>query len=106
MPPPDPRPAAAAETAPPAVPFTVTVDGQPVDALPGQTIAAVLLSAGRRVTRRTRVSGRPRGPFCGIGFCFDCLVVCNGEPGVRACLRPVAPGDVILTEDRAEEVRW
>ena len=105
MPPPDPYPTAAAGTTPSAEPFTVTVDGQPVDALPGQTIAAVLLSAGRRVTRRTRVSGRPRGLFCGIGFCFDCLVVCNGEPGVRACLRPAAPGDVVVTEDGAGEVR-
>ncbi|MFS8522870.1 MAG: 2Fe-2S iron-sulfur cluster-binding protein, partial [Micromonosporaceae bacterium] len=77
MPPPDPHPTAAAGgTTPPAEPFTVTVDGQPVDALPGQTVAAVLAAAGRRATRRTRVSGRPRGPFCGIGFCLDCLVVC------------------------------
>lgn len=105
MPPPDPHPATAADATPPPASFTVTVDGQPVDALPGQTVAAVLLSAGRRVTRRTRVAGRPRGVFCGIGFCLDCLVVCNGEPGVRSCLRPAAPGDVILTQDGAGEVR-
>ena len=30
--------------------------------------------------------GAPRGLFCGIGVCFDCLVVVNGGPNQRACL--------------------
>ncbi|MFI6760000.1 (2Fe-2S)-binding protein [Micromonospora sp. NPDC050417] len=86
------------DQSPPRSGFQVTVDGAPVAARPGQTIAAVLLAAGQRATRRTRFGGRPRGVFCGIGMCFDCLVVCNGESGVRSCLRPVAPGDVIETD--------
>ncbi|AVT29552.1 proline dehydrogenase [Plantactinospora sp. BC1] len=77
--------------------FTITVDGGEVPVRAGQTLAAALLAAGRRSTRRTRFAGRPRGVFCGIGICFDCLVVCNGEPGVRACLRPAEPGDVVET---------
>ncbi|WP_329108905.1 (2Fe-2S)-binding protein [Micromonospora sp. NBC_01699] len=77
--------------------FEITVDGVRVPVRPGQTIAAVLLGTGRPATRLTRTQGRPRGLFCGIGTCFDCLVVCNDEPGVRSCLRPVAPGDVIRT---------
>ncbi|MDW5330847.1 2Fe-2S iron-sulfur cluster-binding protein [Plantactinospora sp. KLBMP9567] len=77
--------------------FTIVVDGEPVPVRTGQTLAAALLAAGRRTTRRTRFAGRPRGVFCGIGICFDCLVVCNGEPGVRACLRPAAPGDTVET---------
>ncbi|WP_326559790.1 (2Fe-2S)-binding protein [Micromonospora sp. NBC_01796] len=81
----------------PATGFDITVDGVRVPVRPGQTVAAVLLGGGRLATRRTRIEGRPRGVFCGIGTCFDCLVVCNGEPGVRSCLRPVAPGDVIET---------
>lgn len=89
---------------PPTAGFRITVDGARIAARPGQTIAAVLLAAGQRATRRTRIGGRPRGVFCGIGMCFDCLVVCNGEPGVRACLRPVAPDDVIETDaDRAPD---
>ncbi|MFK3980808.1 (2Fe-2S)-binding protein [Micromonospora sp. NPDC050397] len=86
------------QSPPAAAGFVITVDGARLTARPGQTIAAVLLAAGQRATRRTRIGGRPRGVFCGIGMCFDCLVVCNGEPGVRACLRPVAPDDVIETD--------
>jgi hypothetical protein len=82
----------------------LTMDGERLPVRPGQTLAAVLLAAGLRGTRRTRIAGRPRGVFCGIGICFDCLVVCNGEPGVQACLRPAAPGDVLQTQRGTGEV--
>jgi hypothetical protein len=52
----------------------------------GQTVGAALVSAGIRSWRTTRVEGRPRGLFCGIGICFDCLVIIDGEPNQRACL--------------------
>lgn len=79
--------------------FTVTFDGRPVEALPGQTVAAVLWAAGVTSWRVTRGEGRPRGVFCGIGVCFDCLVSVNGRPNQRACLLPVRPGDAIATQD-------
>ncbi|MEU6919230.1 (2Fe-2S)-binding protein [Streptomyces olindensis] len=87
--------------------FTVTFDGRPVEALPGQTVAAVLWAEGVTSWRSTRGEGRPRGVFCGIGVCFDCLVTVNGRPNQRACLVPVRPGDVIGTQDGTghEEVR-
>jgi predicted molibdopterin-dependent oxidoreductase YjgC len=72
-----------------------TFDGETVEARSGQTVAAALLAAGHRTLRTTRVSGQPRGVFCGIGACFDCLVVHNGVAGTRACLTPVAEGDVV-----------
>ena len=37
-------------------------------------------------------SGAPRGPFCGMGVCFDCLVTVDGRPSQRACLTKVAAG--------------
>jgi aerobic-type carbon monoxide dehydrogenase small subunit (CoxS/CutS family) len=74
---------------------TFRFDGEPVAAQPGQTIAAALLADGRRVLRRTRGTGAPRGMFCGIGACFDCLVVVNGRGGVRACLVEPAEGDEV-----------
>lgn len=52
----------------------------------GQTVGAALVAAGVRSWRTTRVGGRPRGLFCGIGICFDCLVVIDGRPNQRACL--------------------
>ncbi|TDU90440.1 thioredoxin reductase [Kribbella voronezhensis] len=82
----------------PQEPISVVVDGAPVEALPGQTVAAVLMTAGRESWRTTRTAGRPRGVFCGIGACFDCLVVVNGTPDVRACQRTIAPGDTITSQ--------
>lgn len=78
--------------------FQVDFDGTTIDALPGQTIAAVLWAAGITSWRVTRVDERPRGVFCGIGACFDCLVTVNGVPNQRACLVPARPGDEITTQ--------
>lgn len=79
--------------------FVLTFDGRPVDALPGQSLAAALWGAGITAWRTTRVGGRARGAFCGIGQCFDCLVTVNGEPNRRACLVPAAPGDVVTRQE-------
>ncbi|MFI9803263.1 (2Fe-2S)-binding protein [Streptomyces sp. NPDC052301] len=79
--------------------FTVTFDGRPVRALPGQTVAAALWAAGVTAWRSTRDGGRPRGVFCGIGVCFDCLVTVDDRPNQRACLVPVAPGVDIRTQE-------
>ena len=75
--------------------ITFSFDGEAVRAQPGQTVAAALLAAGHRSLRTTRFGETPRGLFCGIGACFDCLVVHNGVAGTRACLTPVAEGDVV-----------
>ena len=72
-----------------------TFEGEGIQAEEGQTVAAALLAAGHRTLRHTRVNERPRGLFCGIGACFDCLVVHNGIAGTRACLTPVRDGDVV-----------
>ncbi|WP_329320259.1 (2Fe-2S)-binding protein [Streptomyces sp. NBC_01715] len=79
--------------------FTVTLDGRAVAALPGQTVAAALWTAGITSWRTTRGSGRPRGVLCGIGVRFDCLVTVNDRPNQRACLVPVRPGDTIRTQE-------
>ena len=51
------------------------VDGAAVPFVPGQTVAAALVADGRLAWRRTRSTGMPRGVFCGIGVCFDCLLL-------------------------------
>ena len=79
--------------------LTFTFDGQPVVAEEGQTVAAALIATGRRSWRTTRVEGAPRGVFCGIGICHDCLVVVNGRPNVRACLAEVRNGDAVTTQE-------
>ncbi|BFO17322.1 hypothetical protein SHKM778_37100 [Streptomyces sp. KM77-8] len=79
--------------------FEVTFDGRPIEALPGRTIAAALWAAGITSWRTTRDGRRPRGVFCGIGVCFDCLVTVNDRPNQRACLVPARPGDVIRGQE-------
>ena len=75
-----------------------TFDGQEVLAREGETIAAALLAAGRRVLRLTGRREEPRGLFCGMGICFDCLVQVNGCPNVRACQTPVEAGMRVETQ--------
>ncbi len=67
---------------------TFDFDGRPVPFRAGQSIGAALVAAGVLSWRSTRVRGRPRGVFCGIGVCFDCLIIVDGRPNVRACLEP------------------
>lgn len=57
----------------------------------GENLAAALLAAGIGVFRETPVSGAPRGPFCMMGACFDCLVEIDGATR-QACLTPVSDG--------------
>jgi predicted molibdopterin-dependent oxidoreductase YjgC len=68
-------------------------DGRAMTAPAGSTIAAALLGNGVLAWRTTRRRGEPRGLFCGIGYCHDCLVDVNGRPAVRACQEPVGDGD-------------
>ncbi|WP_406003807.1 (2Fe-2S)-binding protein [Streptomyces sp. NBC_00829] len=79
--------------------FEITLDGLPVTALPGQSVAAALWGAGILAWRTTRIARRPRGAFCGIGQCYDCLATINGRPNRRACLVPARPGDAVTTQD-------
>jgi glycine/D-amino acid oxidase-like deaminating enzyme len=69
----------------------ITFDGRPIPALEGETVAAALAAAGERVLRRTS-GGAPRGVFCGMGACFDCLVTIDGRAQQRACMTKVADG--------------
>lgn len=56
------------------------------------TVAAALLESGVSACRTTPVSGAPRGPFCMMGVCFDCLVELDGVPNVQACMTQVRDG--------------
>lgn len=71
---------------------SVSFDGRPLVAKPGQNIGAALVSNGITAWRSTRKNARPRGLFCGIGVCFDCLVTVDGEANQRACLVEVQEG--------------
>jgi hypothetical protein len=74
-------------------PFEIMVNSAPYTAYPGETLATVLLATGRFAFRLSPVLREPRGLFCGMGICFECLLTVNGRPNVRACVTVVQPGD-------------
>ena len=75
----------------------LTFDGAAVEAYTGESVAAALLAGGVRALRRTRNDDAPRGLFCAIGSCHDCLVRIDGSGPVRACLTPVRDGMTVTT---------
>lgn len=77
----------------------IVVNGRPAEAYDGESVAAVLITEGERAFRRTPRRGEPRGLFCGMGVCYDCLVVIDGQPGCRACMTLVRDGMVVRLQD-------
>ena len=75
-----------------------TFNGEKIDAITGQSVAAALLAANQRTLRKTRFNNNERGVFCGIGVCFDCLVVIDGITNQRACLIEAKPGMKVQTQ--------
>ena len=75
----------------------LSIDGRTLLARPGQSVGAALIEAGIRSWRTTRVQRRPRGIFCGIGVCYDCLVTIDGVPNQRACLVTAEAGMALQT---------
>lgn len=75
-----------------------TFDGENINAITGQSVAAALLAANQRALRKTRFNNNDRGVFCGIGVCFDCLVVIDGITNQRACLIEAKPGMKVQTQ--------
>ncbi len=86
-----------------AAPVRIVFEGEEIAAAAGQSLAAALLAAGIRRFRTTPVSGAPRGPYCMMGACFDCLVVVDGLANVQACMTPVRDGMRVARQGGARE---
>src|SRR5215211_4022459 len=82
----------------PARIIAFTSDGRAIEAREGETVAAALLAAGVRVFRTMPRTGEPRGGYCFVGRCADCLMVVNGGPNAMACLTPVVAGMRVETQ--------
>ena len=67
-------------------------EGQRLSGREGEPVAAALHTAGIRVLRYSRRLHRPRGFFCAIGNCSECLMEIDGQPNVRSCITPLAAG--------------
>lgn len=77
---------------------TIIVDGVAMQARRGEMIAAALVAHGKDSFRRTVKRDEPRGIYCGIGRCTDCVMTVNGTPNVRTCVTAVEEGMVIQTQ--------
>jgi hypothetical protein len=77
----------------------ITVNGEYIRARLGEPLGFALYAAGYRRLHGSQRSGSPRGLFCGMGVCFDCLLTVNNQPLSRACMTPVVSGMQIMIED-------
>jgi sarcosine oxidase subunit alpha len=77
---------------------TLKVDGKPIRARTGDTVAAAMLAAGLDHCRTTPVTGAARAPYCLMGVCFDCLVTIDGVGSRQGCLVPVREGMAVETQ--------
>lgn len=77
---------------------TITVDGRKITAYADEPIAASLIAEGILAFRKTPKLGEPRGIFCCIGRCTDCVMTVDGVPNVRTCVTPVRDGMDVRTQ--------
>ncbi len=71
---------------------TIFFEGRAIEAREGEPVAAALLAAGIKALRITRRRHEPRGIFCALGRCTDCVMVVDGVPNTRTCVTPVRQG--------------
>ena len=81
----------------------IVVDGEPVDALDGDTLMVALLNNVRTLRESEFGDGRRAG-FCLMGACQDCWVWTAHGTRLRACTTVVAEGMNIVT--RQPEATW
>ena len=66
-------------------------NGSEIRCRAGETIASALLCAGQIELRRSPRAGGPRGAYCMMGVCQECLVRVDGMVR-QACLTPAESG--------------
>lgn len=83
---------------------TVTVEDRVVQVAASDSVAAAMYAAGFDHSRQSAVSGSPRGPYCMMGICFECLVEIDGVANQQACMTPVRDGMHIRRQTGAREI--
>ena len=77
---------------------TFTYNGKELEGYEGEPGAAALKAAGVMVHRYTKKQHKPRGIFCAIGRCTDCVMVVDGKPNIRTCVTPLTEGMKVETQ--------
>lgn len=73
-------------------------DGKEIYGYEGEPVAVALKAAGVTVHRYTKKGHSPRGIFCAIGRCTDCVMVVDGIPNIRTCITPLKEGMDVRTQ--------
>lgn len=73
-------------------------DGKELEGYEGEPIAVALKSAGVMVHRHTKKKNSPRGVFCAIGRCSDCVMIVDGKPNIRTCITALKEGMYVETQ--------
>ncbi|MCQ2249166.1 MAG: (2Fe-2S)-binding protein [Treponema sp.] len=77
---------------------TFIFDGKEMQGYEGEPIAAALKANGILKHRETARQHKPRGIFCAIGRCTDCVMVVDGVPNTRTCITPLKAGMNVQTQ--------
>lgn len=72
--------------------LTIRVNGNPVPARAGESVALALLATGHLGFGRRPSDGSALGPFCLMGVCARCECTVDGRAGEQACMIPVSEG--------------
>lgn len=80
-------------------PVTFFLDGKMMTGFEGEPIAAAIRANGVMIHRYTQKAHEPRGIFCAIGRCTDCVMIVDGVPNIRTCITPLVSGMKIQTQD-------
>jgi D-hydroxyproline dehydrogenase subunit gamma len=78
--------------------ITLNINGREVSVPEGTTVASAILNLDETAFRRS-VTGEPRGPLCGMGICFECRVMVNGELHRRSCTLPAEDRMEVVTDE-------
>ncbi len=85
-------------------PVAIRLNGNELICREGDSVAAALFAAGIADCRDTAVSEVPRGPYCMMGVCYDCLVTIDGRPNQQACMTLVRAGMNVERQTGASKV--
>jgi len=69
----------------------IIFNGRSLEAFEGEMLAAALMAAGVVLLRTSPRAGTPRGAFCLMGVCQECLVLIEGKVR-QSCMTVVHDG--------------
>ncbi len=79
--------------------ITILIDGKEFEVEEGSTLGYVLHDIKHAQIRKTSKKSEPRGLYCGMGVCYECLVTVDDHSGIRSCMTQVHSGMRVATNN-------